>query len=334
MISVAVSGDCIIGEQAAWIFMGVVQIGVTRSVEMNRALCKAYYKSHFCRGSGCGDLTLKYRGRACTGTAQSVLPEWRKFHSKLSDPQKIGQSSLPPSPLSLPLPFKPVAALSSSLKFFRFSGEDSRKSSQVGFQENGDAIHVNLEGTGSAASSDEELDTNTCMDSSALKSVDMSNLLSLAVAEAESSGEDADARVEMMRSAHRLSRPLIQNFAKLSSFWRKDKSKGSKTDTATRSSISIETCQFIPPSCGCQSCGASCSESGLNAANLQVMPHSEVARNKDYFGTFLYRVPSAERKRITQMALLSNLAYRIPSIEVCFLSLFLFKIFMFRLVHT
>jgi hypothetical protein len=289
---------------------------------MNRALCtKEFYNSLSCRGLRCGDeLPLQFQDGTCS-CARSVPPEWRKVHSKLSDPQDIGRSSLPPNPLSLPLLSKPVAALSSSLKFFRFSREDGRKSSEVTFQKNGGhANQISVEGTELAASGDEEVDT--CMEAS--KSVDMSNLLSIAVAEAESRGEAADdARVEVMRSAEQMSRPLIRNFAKLSSFWKKENSdpessKSSETDSTstTRSPIPIESCQFIPPSCGCQSCEACCSESGLNGANLQVTPHSEIARNKEYFGTFLYPVPSAERKRITRMAHLSNLAYRIPTIQV------------------
>ncbi|KAG0612910.1 hypothetical protein M758_6G061700 [Ceratodon purpureus] len=283
---------------------------------MNRALCKVSCSPHSCGGLGCGNSLSQCRDRVYS-CARTV-----RFYSKLSDPQKIGHGALPPSPLSLPLSFKPVAALSSSLRFFRFGREDGSNSLQVGFQANGDHDNqVSLEaGKEPPSSSDEEVES-TCMEASALKSVDMSNILSMAVAEAESSGDGADARVEVLRSAEQMSRPLIQNFAKLSSFWRKENSdreaskdsKSSKTDSTT---IPIESCQFIPPSCGCQSCGsACCSESGFDAANMHVTPHSEIARNKEYFGTFLCRVPSTERKRIAQMAHLSNLAYRIPTIE-------------------
>lgn len=273
---------------------------MTCSIEMNRVLCEGLINAQFSHGFGCGYSPWKHRD--CTGAVESV-----QFYGKISDAQKTGHSSkLSPSPLSFSLPFKPVAALSSSLKFFSRE-EDSRKSSQIGFQENGDA---NREG--SVSSGDEEV----MDDSQPFKSVDISNLISLAVEGA--SGGSADARLGVIRSAEHMSRPLVHNFARLSSFWKKENvnreaSKRSETETATGL---IESCQFIPPSCGCRSCGACCSESGLNAASLQVTPHSEIARNKEYFARFLYRVPSAERERITQMAYLSNLAYRIPTIEV------------------
>jgi len=263
---------------------------------MNRALCEGLLNPQSCHGFVCGHSPSKHRDY------HSVSAYGRKFYSKISDPQKIGHSSLSPSLLSLSLPFKPVAALSSSLKFLRFSlEEDSRKSSQIGFQENGGA---NPEGSG-----DEAVDSP--MDDS--QSVDMSSLISIAV-----EGASGESGLGMIRSAENISRPFVHNFAKLSSFWKRENVdlETSKSCEAESPTGLIESCQFIPPSFGYQSCGACCSESGLNAASMQVTPHSQIARNKEYFARFLYRVPSVERERITQMALLSNLAYRIPTIEV------------------
>lgn len=257
---------------------------------MNPALCEGLRNAQSCHGFGCGHLPSKHR-------------DCRKFYCKISDPQKIGHSFL--SPLSLSLPFKPVAALSSSIKFLRFSREEeSRKSSQIGFQEHGVASR---EGSG-----DEEVGRSSTEDA---QSVDMSSLISIAVEGASGGGAG------MIRSAEHMSRPLVHNFAKLSYFWKKenvDREASKRCETETPTGL-IESCQFLPPACGCHSCGACCtSESGSNAASMQVTPHSLIARDKEYFARFLYRVPSAERERITQMALLSNLAYRIPTIEVRF----------------
>lgn len=263
---------------------------------MNRALCEGLTNPQSCHGFSRTHSLSKHRD------FRFVPAYGRKFYCKISDSQKIGHISLSSGPLSLSLPFKPVAALTSSLKFLRFTREDSRKSSQIGFQENGDANH-GLEGSG-----DEEIDSS--MDDS--QSVDMSSFISLAV-----EGASGGSRIGMIRSAEHLSRPLVHKFAKLSSFWKKENvnheaSKISEVETAEDLS---ESSEFVPPSFGRDSCGACCSESGLNDASLQVTPHSQIARNKEYFARFLYRVTSAERERITQMALLSNLAYRIPTIE-------------------
>lgn len=163
--------------------------------------------------------------------------------------------------------------------------------------------------------SGDEDDVDSSMDDS--QSVDMSGFISLAVEEAS-----GGSRIGMFRSAKHLSRPLIHNFAKLSSFWKKENviHEASKISEAETAEDLSESRQFIPPSfrrhsCACGDC---CSESELNDASMQVTPHSQIARNKEYFSRFLFRVMSAERERITLMALLSNLAYRIPTIEVRF----------------
>lgn len=271
-------------------------------------ICEGLLNPQSSLGLGCGFAPSNHR---CCKGAQSAA----QFYCKISDPQKTGNGSLSTSPLSSSLPFRPVAALSSSLKFFRFGREeDSWKSSQIGFQENGDVERVSLVGV---CSSDDEV-VRFMDDSQGLKSVDIKNLISLAVEGV--SGGGADARLGMIRSAEHMSRPLVHNFARLSSFWKKEnvnREASPRSESETSAGI-IESCQFIPPSCGCRSGGTCCSESGSNAATVQVTPHSEIARNKEYFARFLYRVPSAERERITQMAYLSNLAYRIPTIEVRF----------------
>lgn len=253
---------------------------------MQRALCARIINAQSCHGFGCGHTPSKHQNFLL------ITRFSRKIHFKIADPQNIGHRFL-----SLSSSFKPVAALTLSLKFLRFSRaeSDSRKSSQIGFQENGD---VNRGGSG---------------DVEDVQSVDMSNLIGV------NADGASEGNVGMIRSVEHMSRPLIHNFAKLSSFWKKenvDRETLKPAETESATSL-IECCQFIPPSYGCHTCGARCtSESEINAASTQVTPHTKIARDKEYFSRFLYRVPSSERKRITEMALLSNLAYRIPTIEV------------------
>lgn len=299
---------------------------------MNLAQCKTLHNPQSCRDLGCGHLKviaghspsqIPCRSRAgLQSGAKSVPPSGNKLHSNFLDnhAQKIAPSASSQNRLRLSLSFQPVVAFSSSLKFFRFGGdEESREPSQVlrsiDFQEHVDATKIFLEDTqGSAENVDGEFEY-LVNGSEPLQSVDnMANLMDLA---AEASGEGADTCMEMVKPVEHMSRPLIQNFVKLRSFWKRenfDREALKSAETST-TATQIESCQFIPSNCGCQRCGACCSESAIDPGNVAVTPHTEIARNKEYFAKFLYRVPSAERKRITQMAHISNLAYRIPTIE-------------------
>ena len=168
---------------------------------MNWALYEGFVNPQSCHGFSWRHSPLKHRD--C-----GFVPAYgQKFYCKISDSQKIGNISSSLSPLSLSFPIEPVAALLSSLNFLRFTREDNRNSSQIGFQENGDG-NRSVEGLG-----DEEV--HGSMDDS--QSVDMSSLVSLAVEEAS-----GGSRIGMIRSAEHSSRPLVHKFVKLSSFWKRE----------------------------------------------------------------------------------------------------------------
>ena len=259
------------------------------------------------------------------------IPPSKKFNRELSNSsnpegQKGRQSFFR---TSLPLPLSLSASAFPSLKFIRFSRENDKLSRQ-----NGSEALSPLEMVRGVEAGSDWIPLDNCEtssfgdiaesdgDSECSKSVDNSNRMSLERVELASEG-DGDTCATISPSDG-VSKPWIRNLIRLKIFWNKENNppvEPSRNSTTTTDKISpVESCQFIPPLCGCGSSGSAGVTSGqssdTSATSIESTPHLSIAQNKEYFSKFLHSVSSSERKRVTQMAYLSNLAYRVATIEV------------------
>lgn len=308
---------------------------------MDRVLGRAVLNFPGRYGVGCMRVKAVAEGKTPAGqerTSVSGSEDWslsiplsKKFKLNLSDSSnpegQKGRHSF--FKTSLPLPLSLSASAFPSLKFIRFSRENDEPSRQNGsdslsalemvrgVQADSDWIPLDSCETSSFSGIAESDGGSECS-----KSVDNSNRMSLERVELASEG-DGDTCATISASDG-VSKPWIRNLIRLKIFWNKDNNlpvEPSRNSTTTTDKISpVESCQFIPPFCGHGSCGSAGVTSGqssdTSATSIEITPHLSIAQNKEYFSKFLHSVSSSERKRVTQMAYLSNLAYRVATIEV------------------
>lgn len=260
------------------------------------------------------------------------IPLSKKSKLKLSDSSnpegQKGRHSFFRTSLPLPLSLS-ASAFPSPLKFIRFNRENDEPSRPNGSDSLSALEMVRGVQTGSGWIPLDSCETSSFGDSAesegdfeCSKSVDNSNRMNLERVELAIE-EDGDTCATMSPSDG-VAKPWMRNLITLKIFWNKENNtpiEPPRNSTTTTDKISpVESCQFIPPSCGCGSCGSagvnSGQSSGTSAPSIEITPHLSIAQNKEYFSTFLHKVSSSERKRVTQMAYLSNLAYRVATIEV------------------